>query len=97
MRHKLYVVTEEPSGRIKIGYTSQSPSAHKNHLQYANPDQIFLEVLREYPTRAKAEDAESFVHTALGKGLGRLWIRGEWYQPEALDMLDGILSEYEKQ
>ena len=95
----LYAVQEKQYPAVNIGHSSQTPPDVQARLQQGNPRKLSkITVIREYPTKAKAKAAEDFVHKALGgKGRGGpLSIRGEWYKPKALDMLDGILDDYEK-
>ena len=92
MPYSVYAVVEKCTGRVKIGH-SQNPKKTIHELQRGNPDELDLVWTREYPTKADVEDAEGAAHDELG----RLWIRGEWYKPEALRLLPGILDDYAKQ
>ena len=108
MKPCLYAITEQPSGKVKIGTvgkpdTKRTPENRLNELQQGNPRKLSIDRKIYYPTYPEAEDAEKAVHITLtkkGLKITRPWAKrgsGEWYQPEALDMLDGILSKHQKQ
>ena len=103
MTYSVYAIEEESSGRVKVGYcrTDRLRPVSGNtlsDLQLGNPDELYLAWSRDtYRTKPDAKAAETFAHDELKKARGRLHIRGEWYKPEALDMLPGILDDYAKQ
>ena len=98
MSYSVYAIEEESSGRVKVGHcrTDRLRPISGNtlsDLQLGNPDQLSVVWKREYPTKPDAKDAEGFAQNELE----RLRIRGEWFKPQALRLLPGILDDYAKQ
>ena len=112
MKPCLYAITEQPSGKVKIGTvgkpgttgTIRKPEDRLNELQQGNPCKLSIARKIYYPTYPKAKADEDMVHAVLekkGLKIPRPWAKrnksGEWFEPQALNMLDGILSEHGKQ
>lgn len=99
MSYSVYAVVEKCTGRIKVGhcethYLGKVGGGLLYQLQRGNPDELYLAWSRDtYRKKPDAKDAEEFAHNKLE----HLWIRGEWYKPPALDLLEGILDDYAKQ
>ena len=97
MSYSVYAVVEKCTGRVKVGhcetrYLGKVGGGLLYQLQRGNPDDLSLVEYYEYPTKREAKAAEGFAHNELKKARGRLHIRGEWYKPPALDLLEGILE-----
>ena len=108
MKPCLYAITEKRSGKVKIGTvgkpdTTRTPQDRLNELQQGNPRQLSIDRnIYYYDTYPEAKAAEDAVHAVLkNKGLKipRPWAKrdksGEWFEPQALRLLDGILSKHE--
>ena len=99
MPYSVYAVVEKCTGRVKVGYCATHYLGKVGggllyQLQRGNPDELYIDWYRDtYPTEADAIAAEDAAHNELE----RLWIRGEWFKPQALRLLPGILDDYAKQ
>lgn len=98
MSYSVYAVVEKCTGRVKVGKSktkllrSNVSGNTLSQLQRGNPDELYLAWSREYRGEEDALDAEECAHNELE----RLWIRGEWFRPQALRLLPGILDDCEK-
>ncbi len=108
MKPCLYAITEQPSGKVKIGTvgkpgTTRTPKKRLNELQQGNPRQLSIDrKIYYYDTYPDAKAAEDAVHADLenrGLKIPRPWAMrdksGEWFEPQALRLLDEILSKHE--
>ena len=87
MQYYLYAAREERSRNVKIGY-SQDPRQTKRELQRGNPRNLYLNVLREYPTPEEAQAAEGAMHDVLDRRGLRIHPRTkrEWFDADDADI-----------